>query len=143
MSTEKAGAHGGRRPGAGRKPKGEQRDDIAEFNRARCRKEQALAGLRETELGERAGRLYDRAEVLRVIATTVAVFAEHLRSVPDKLEREAGLNPRQAEMVERLIDAELEALRERLLAVTRKTPPKALAEGLRSLLAAIEPEGSA
>ena len=54
--------------------------------------------------------------MLRVISTTIAVFAEQIRSLPDALERRAGLNPAQCELVERLVDAELETLRARLLA---------------------------
>jgi hypothetical protein len=135
---------GGARPGAGRPRKEEQRDDVAAFHRARTRKESALAQIREYEAGERGGQLYDRGEVLRVIATTVAVFAEQLRSLPDSLERRAGLNPGQCELVERVVDGELEALRERLLAtVTGKTPPEALGEALRALLANVEPGGTA
>ena len=141
MSTN---THGGRRPGAGRPAKATQRDDIAEFHRARTRKEAALAELRELEAGERAGRLYDRGEALRVIAVTIAVFAEQMRSLPDLLERRAGLTPEQAEVVEHTVNAELEALRERLLtAVTGKTPPEALRESLRAMLAGVQPGGTA
>ena len=141
MSTN---THGGRRANAGRPAKAAQRDDIAEFHRARTRKEAALAELRELEAGERAGRLYDRGEALRVIAVTIAVFAEQMRSLPDSLERRAGLTPEQAEVVEHTVNAELEALRERLLtAVTGKTPPEALRESLRARRAGVQPGGTA
>ena len=141
MSTH---THGGQRANAGRRPKAEQRDDIGEFHRARTRKERALAELRELEAGERAGRLYSRDEVLRVIAVTIAVFTEQLRSLPDLLERRAGLAPEQAEVLEHVVNAELEALRERLLAtVGGKTPPAALRETLRDMLARIQTGGTA
>jgi hypothetical protein len=141
MSTN---THGGRRPGAGRPAKATQRDDIAEFHRARTRKENALADLRELEAGEGAGRLYDRNEVLRVIAVTIAIFAEQLRSLPDLLERRAGLTAAQCDLLERLVDTELEALRERLLAaVSGKTPPEALRETLRAMLASVQSGGTA
>jgi hypothetical protein len=143
MTTTTTNNHGGKRPGAGRKPKTEQRDDISEFHRARTRKETALAQIREYEAGERGGQLYGRGEVLRVIATSIAVFTEQLRSLPDSLERRAGLSPGQCELAERVVDGELEALRERLLAtVTGKTPPEALGEALRAMLANIEPGGT-
>ena len=70
------------------------------------------------------------------IAVTIATFAEQLRSLPDLLERRAGLAPEQAKVVEHVVNAELEALRERLLAaVAGKTPPEALRETLRDMLA--------
>jgi hypothetical protein len=135
--------HGGRRSGAGRPTKDAQQDSIASFHAARCRKENALADLRRMEADALAGRLYDRGEVLRVIATTIAVFAEQVRSIPDKLERENGLTGRQAEAAERVIDDHLEMIRDRLLAIVPKGTHPAAADILRAMAEQLERRGTA
>ena len=135
--------HGGRRPGAGRPTKDAQQDNIAEFHAARTRKEGALADLRRMEADTKAGELYDRGEVLRVIATTIAVFAEQVRGIPDKLERENGLTGRQAEAAERVIDDHLEMIRDRLLAIVPKGTHPGAVDILRAMAEQLERRGTA
>ena len=71
--------------------------------------------LRRLELETARGELYQRDEVIRVITTTIAVFTEQMRALPDKLEREAGINGAQAEVAERVIDSQLEDLKSKIL----------------------------
>lgn len=113
------GKHGGARPGAGRKPKstGEANDPYLLLARAKAKKETFLAHQEELNFKRAAGQLFDRDQVMRVFTTTVATFAEQMRSVPDLLERKAGLTPKQAEMTADEIDTQLEELRRRLMQV--------------------------
>lgn len=62
-----------------------------------------------------AGELYERAPTLHTFATTIAVFAEQVRAIPDLLERRAGLTPKQAELAADEIDTQLETVKKRLL----------------------------
>lgn len=73
------------------------------------------AELKALELRRRAGELCELDEVMRTFTTAVAVFAEQMRSVPDILERKAGITPKQAETAAEAIDTQLEDLRGRLL----------------------------
>ena len=73
------------------------------------------AELKALELRRRAGELCELDEVMQLYATTVAVFAEQMRSVPDILERKAGITPKQAETAADAIDEQLEAVRSRLM----------------------------
>ena len=134
---------GGARPGAGRPRKEEQRDDVAAFHRARTRKESALAQIRECEAGALSGRLYDRGEVLRIFATAVAVFAEQIRSIPDKLERQAGIMSAQAEIAEHVIDDPLEMIRDRLLEAVPNGTHTGVATILRAMAEQLEHRGTA
>jgi hypothetical protein len=113
------GKHGGARPGAGRKPKsnGDANDPYLLLARAKAKKETFLAHQEELKFRRAAGQLYDRDQVLQVFTTTIATFAEQMRSVPDMLERKAGLTPKQAEMTADEIDTQLEELRRRLMQV--------------------------
>ena len=113
------GKHGGARPGSGRKPKstGDANDPYLLLARAKAKKETFLAHHEELNFKRAAGQLFDRDQVMRVFTTTVATFAEQMRSVPDLLERKAGLTPKQAEMTADEIDTQLEELRRRLMQV--------------------------
>lgn len=62
-----------------------------------------------------AGELYERAPTLQAFRTTIAVFAEQVRAIPDMPERRAGLSPAQAEIAADEIDTQLEAVKARLL----------------------------
>lgn len=73
------------------------------------------AELKALELRRRAGELCALDEVMQLYSTTIAIFAEQLRSVPDILERKAGITPRQAETAADEIDEQLEAVRSRLM----------------------------
>ena len=135
--------HGGKRPGAGRPPKAEQRDDIAAFHQARTRKETALATIREYEAGSRGGQLYDRGEVLRVFASAIAIFAEQIRSLPDTLERRSGITPEQASLAEGVIDTQLDALRTRLLEAVPDGTHSGTAAALRAMAEQLDRRGTA
>lgn len=117
--------HGGARRGAGRKPKSEKAkadggpDPYLLLAKAKAKKEMFKAHMAEIEYREASAELYPRDEVLRVITTTIAIFSEQMRSLPDKLEREAGLTPKQAEIAEHEVDSQLEALKQKLLKAMR------------------------
>lgn len=115
------GQHGGKRPGAGR-PSGSKSGSMTPYEalaRARAKREIYKAHMAEIEYNVASKKLYPKNEILRTIATTVAVFAEQIRSLPDKLEREAGLTPDQAEIAEREVDAQLEEIRDKLMKWSR------------------------
>jgi hypothetical protein len=121
------GQHGGFRPGAGRKPGPQTRspknDDGKDPYRtlaiAKAKREFFKAQMAEVDYGIKAGELYERGEVLRVIRTAIAVFAEQMRSLPDKLERSVGLTPSQAELAEDEVNNQLAELQNRLAEVLR------------------------
>lgn len=73
------------------------------------------AELKALELRRRAGELCELDEVMQLYTTTIAVFAEQIRSVPDILERKAGITPKQAETAADEIDEQLEQIRSRLM----------------------------
>ena len=122
MSETLSNTRGGHRPGAGRKPKQEQRDDIARFNKARALKEESLARLRQAEADEREGRLLRADEVAEAAALAHAAVAQALLSLPDTLERTAGLTPVQAEMAEKVIHAAMNDLADRLAHLGPEVP---------------------
>lgn len=99
--------------GRGR-PKGSKDGDLADFNQARARHEHFKALLAEQEHAKRAGELLDRAQVEQAAATVLATVAQTLRSIPDNLERVAGLSPEQAEAAERIIDSLCLSLHDKL-----------------------------
>jgi len=111
--TENDTTHGGRRPGAGRKA-GPVSTDAQRFAAARATKEEALARLREAEAGQKERRLIPVAEVDEVMALAFATVAQRLLTLPDELERNAGLSPEQAELAENTIHAAMEQLAEEL-----------------------------
>jgi len=71
--------------------------------------------LKHLEYRQKAGELYERAEVMRTFTTAVAVFAEQMRTIPDLLERNAGLTPDQAVKAEEVINTQLAELKAKLL----------------------------
>jgi len=115
------GQHGGTRPGASR-PVGFKQseqdpskgDYYAVLAQAKAKREVFKANMAEVEFRLKTGELYERGEVLRVIRTAIAVFAEQMRSLPDKLERSVGLTPSQAELAEVEVDNQLEELQNKI-----------------------------
>lgn len=73
--------------------------------------------MRRRDLQRRDRELYERADVLRTFTVTIATFAEQMRALPDRLEREAGIDGQAAALVESTVDAHLEMLRRELMAV--------------------------
>ena len=116
-----AGQHGGYRPGAGRKPAGAQPidgpDPYIMLAKAKAKRELYKANLTEVEFKLKTAELYERGEVLRTIRTAIAIFSEQIRSLPDKLERVAGLTPAQAQIAEDEVNTQLENLRDKLAGI--------------------------
>lgn len=126
---------GGKRPGAGRKPKmgraevsapedqalggtvsfDERNSTLSiEYTDARAAHEYWKAQLAEQEFKKRSGDLLDRAQVEQAAATVLATIAQTLRSIPDNVERVAGLTPEMAEEVERIVDSLCLSLHDKL-----------------------------
>ena len=96
--------HGGRRRGAGRKPKQTLRDDLARFNQARADKERALADLRAMEAKQRAGELVPLNVLREVLASVAVQIGAVLDTIPGRLRREAPhLTATDLQLVERII----------------------------------------
>jgi len=118
------GQHGGARPNSG-PAKGTVIDGNDPSNpytllaHAKAKREVFRAQLSEIEYKQKTAELYERGEVLRVIRTAIAVFAEQMRSLPDKLERSVGLTPSQAELAEVEVDNQLEELQNKIMQVLR------------------------
>ena len=140
------GQHGGRRSGAGRPVGFSQKDQdpkkadyYSTLAKAKAKREVFKANMAEVEFRLKVGELYDRSELLRVIATSIAIFAEQIRSLPDKLERKAGITTKQAEIAEIEVDNQLDALRNRLAnGLADGVNKESLIHALRQLLAGIE-----
>lgn len=99
---------GGARLGAGRKPDGFEKPQVAkDFDTAKARKETSLANMHELNYQIKSGEYVARAAVREVTATLLANLAQSLRGIPDNLERKFHLSPEIAESVEKVIDATL------------------------------------
>lgn len=100
--------YGGAREGAGRKSAAENSTEAAVlYNESRARKENALAGIAELDLGEKAGALLPRDKVKSAASIAFATFVQTMRSVPDNLERDLGIAPEVAEAIGVAIDEAL------------------------------------
>jgi terminase small subunit / prophage DNA-packing protein len=89
-----------------------------ELKDARARLEHWKAELAEQEFKKRAGELLDRAQVEKAAATVLATIAQTLRSIPDNLERMAGISAEQAEACEKIIDGICMVMHDRLKALS-------------------------
>lgn len=114
--------HGGARPGSGPKPgapgPGRKRvggaagdDAYLRYSLARAKHEEAKAALatlavqrEKAEYQERIGRLVEAERARDAFSDVVKHFARILDTLPDLLERDVGLRPRQVEAVRRLGD---------------------------------------
>ena len=108
------GQHGGKRPGAGRKPAGTEPTSPAEaFAKARAEKERALADIRTMEADKLRGRLVDIEEVGQA-------WTQIIRGVRDRfLHLGTRLSPEVTPLtdmreVEQIIDREVYAILEEL-----------------------------
>lgn len=91
IKTEK---RGGARAGAGRKPPGYQKPkETMDFDKARARKESALADLNELDYKVKSGQYVSREAVKQACTTIMATLAQTSRSVSDNLERR-GVDPK-------------------------------------------------
>lgn len=97
---------GGARAGAGRKPLGYEKPQVAkDFDEAKMRKERALADHHELAFKIKSGQYVARGAVREASATLLSNLAQSLRSLPDNLERKFNLSPEVAEEIEKVIDA--------------------------------------
>ena len=105
---------GGARPNSGPKSgkfKGDgEATNYDDYAAARARNEAAKADLAELEFQVKSGQYVDRAAVRQASATAFATCAQAIRSIPDNLERTAGVSPDVAQIVSDQIDAALSAL---------------------------------
>lgn len=76
----------------------------SDLQRAQAEHEQWLARLAEQRFRQRASTLLDRAGVEQAAATVLGTVAQTVRSIPDNLERAAGLTGAQAEECRRMTD---------------------------------------
>ena len=100
--------YGGFRPGAGRKPDGYVKPEVArDFDKSKARKESALADLNELSYKVKSGQYVARAAVQEASATLLAELGQSLRSLSDNLERKFNMAPDIAEEVGKVIDEAL------------------------------------
>lgn len=93
-SVIKIEKRGGARAGAGRKGSGYQKpQETMDFDKARARKESALADLNELDYKVKSGQYVSRVAVKQACATIMAALAQGIRSLPDNLERR-GVEPK-------------------------------------------------
>lgn len=103
-----AGAHGGTREGAGRKPAGyEHPEGRADYERERADHERVKREQRELALEIERGNYLPRDAQRQAAATALAVLTQSLRSIPDNLERQMALQPEVVEAIALQIDAAL------------------------------------
>lgn len=117
MATKKPAAKKPRLTASGARvgrPPGSVAPLTADYNKARAEKTYWQAQLAEQEYRKNAGELLDRARVEQAAATVLAAVAQTVRSIPDTLERAASLTPAQAEECERITDALLMGLHDKL-----------------------------
>ena len=114
--------HGGKRPGAGRKP-GPVSDANQRFTEARAKKEAALARLRQAEADTAERLLIPAAEVEETVATAYAAIAQRLLGLPDLLERQHGLDPELVQAIEGTIHQMMSALADDLQTLAADLQP--------------------
>ena len=104
-----AGAHGGLREGAGRKPPGyEHPAGRADFELERAEHERVKREQREFKLSQDRGEYSPRVAVRQAASTALAVLTQSLRSIADNCERQnPSLPPETLEMIERQVDQSL------------------------------------
>lgn len=97
--------------------------DAKDFDSARARNEAAKAGLNEIELKIKTGDYLSRTAFREASATLLAEVAQALRSIPDLLERKAGITPDQVQIVSVEVDQVLNHLSSGLEMFTEQAPP--------------------
>lgn len=113
---------GGARLGAGRKPDGFEKPQVAkDFDTAKARKEMSLADMHELNFKIKSGEYVAREAVREAAATLLSNLAQSMRGIPDNLERKFHLAPDVAEEVEKVIDASLADVAEGLAMFTSES----------------------
>lgn len=102
-----ANGWGGAREGAGVPNTTEGRKDYEHW-RAVHERAKALAAERENEVA--TGALLHRDHVAAASATAMSTFVQHMRALPDNLERAHGLAPEVVEAISKSVDDALSAL---------------------------------
>lgn len=104
-----AGAHGGYREGAGRKPADyEPSAAKADFEVERAEHEKVKREQREFKLAQERGEYVPRVAVRQAASTALAVLTQSLRSIADNCERQnPSLPPETLELIERQVDQSL------------------------------------
>lgn len=111
----RSSGRGGYRPGAGAKPAGYVKPpEVVALDKAKARKEAALAEKAEMELLVAKKQYGDRAAFRQAVATVIASFVQTARSIPDNLERKLGLSPEVTQQVGNMIDEALDNLADEL-----------------------------
>lgn len=109
--TARTSGRGGARPGSGPKPSGYVKPpEAVALDKARARKEAALAGKAEIELLVAERKYGDREAFRQAAATALSSLVQTLRSIPDNLERKLGISPEVAQSVGDQIDNALNDL---------------------------------
>jgi hypothetical protein len=116
------GSHGGRRPGAGRPPKSSREDGIGtppiktlspgeRFNKARADKEEQAAILKKLEVQDalvalrmKSGALIPAQDVERAFSRFVTLVVTMLDTLPDVLERDAGITGEAVALAQAAVD---------------------------------------
>jgi hypothetical protein len=96
--------HGGARPGAGRKPKTDQADAYTVLAKAKAKRETYRAQLEELRYKQAAGQLLDASTYERALSSAFSTVAQTLESLPDVLERDAGIDGAAVERCREVID---------------------------------------
>lgn len=110
---------GGARPGAGRKPgQGVHKDTpkaLADFNKAKARREKAKAELAELEVKRALGEYVERSSMQKEMASVIKIMAQGLDTLLDVLERDCGLAADVIERVQQHTDGIRESIFDKMI----------------------------
>lgn len=106
-NTSVVGQRGGKREGAGRKPKsdGSSGDPYVLLAKAKAKHEIYRANIAELDFRKRSGELLERSDVEVASARLHSFLAQALRNMPDDLERRCGLSAEHVQFVQDYIDS--------------------------------------
>jgi hypothetical protein len=111
----RSATRGGFRAGAGAKPAGYVKPpEIVALDKAKARKEAAMAEKAELELMVAKGQYGDRAAFRQAVAMVISSFVQTARSIPDNLERRLGISPEIAQAIGAELDESLNNLADEL-----------------------------
>lgn len=106
--------HGGARPGAGRPKKTAQDDAYTLLAKAKAKRETYRAHMEELKYKQAAAELIPASEYERALADALKIVAVTLESLPDVLERDAGIDGAAVERCQSVIDRVREELYRRI-----------------------------
>jgi phage terminase Nu1 subunit (DNA packaging protein) len=103
------------RTGPGTKPAGYVKSqDLKDLDKAKARLETIKAERQELAHNIDLGKYVNRDAVKQAAATTIAMFSQTIRSIPDSIERRLGVEPRVVEAISQALDAALADLADQL-----------------------------